>query len=536
MVQQAISLASLPGHYPSFLSNTATEDHLLLNGVVPGSLRDISGFTAHHRNVLADAIISDLEDWHAPSSAFREAEKLRSTGTYAVVTGQQAGIATGPLYTLYKAVGTIRAAGELSRAYPEHQFVPVFWIEGDDHDFDEARTISVMERSGDVRTVRYDDADSRRRHVGDRIVSREGLETFMAEIREVLGETDFTPEVLTALEEAYQGNNRTLGDGFARFMYALAGDLPLVLVSSRNTQLKALAASVFATEASNPDRLFNALQSRTEELSSQALPTPITPKPGALFVTHDGERKSLDIEENGYRIKGTEEVLSREEAAATATKHPELFSPNVALRPVVQDTILPTAIYLGGPSEIAYLNQLHSVYPLFGIEQPAIAPRPFVTLVEPKAARVLENSSVSIEQLFDTGFDPATFLMDEEKEKEIEGILAAAHKSVESGFEMFADITNDIDKSLDKALGAGMHKAGKELENFGSRLKAALKRRNETEINRLNGARALLLPSGSLQERTLNPLYIANKYGMDRLRTLLQEIDCTAGAMQMLLL
>lgn len=536
MVQQAISLASLPDHYPAFLSNTTTEDNLLLNSAVPGKLRDITGFSASHRNVLVDAIIADLERWHAPSSAFREAARLRETTTYAVVTGQQAGIATGPLYTLYKAIGTIRAAGELSKAYPEHQFVPVFWIEGDDHDFDEARSVSVLERSGDVRTIRYDDHDARRLHVGDRVVSRDGLEAFLTEIREVLGETDFTAEVMAAFEEAYGGDRRTLGDGFARFLYALAGDIPLVLVSSRNAQLKSLAASVFAAEVSDPDRLFNALSNRTEGITGKGIPTPITPKPGALFVTHNGERISLDIEGSGYRIRGTETTLSREEATAMATEHPERFSPNVALRPVVQDTILPTAIYLGGPSEVAYLNQLRDVYPLFNIEQPAICPRPFITLVEPKAARMLETSSVSLEQLFDAGFDPATYLMDEEKEKEIEDVLAAARQSVEAGFDMFADITNDIDKSLEKALGAGMHKAGKELDNFGSRLKAALKRRNETEINRLSGARTLLLPAGSLQERTINPLYIANKYGIERLRTMLQEIDCTTGAMQLLAL
>ena len=534
MVQQAISLSALPDHYASFLSASSVADPLLLSTIVPKTLRDISGFTSEHRATLVEGIVSDLERWGAHESILQHATKLGQSNTYAVVTGQQAGIATGPLYTLYKAVGTIRAAAELHRKFPDYTFVPVFWIEGDDHDFDEARTISILERSGDIRTLRYDDGDTRRLHVGDRVIRQNAFQDFIADVRESLGETDFSAELFAKIEAAYAGSDSTLTDGFARSLYALAGDLPIVLISSRNPILKSLAKEVFVREAQQPEALFQALQSRTNELAEQNIPTPIAPKQGALFLTHQQERLSLDIEGHGYQLRGTSITMSRDETVALAIEHPERFSPNVALRPLVQDAILPTAIYLGGPSEVAYMGQLQEVYESFGMEQPAIAPRPFVTLVEPKASRALERSGIDSIQLFDQNFDPGQQLIDEALENELEEALNMARTLLEEGFEKMKPVTASIDQSLVKALGASSHKAGKELDNFGARLRSALKRKNETEINRLEGARALLLPGGALQERTLNPLYIANKYGPERLREVLGEIMLLPGKMQLI--
>lgn len=534
MVQQVISLSSLPDHYPSFLSAPEVGDSLLLNTVVPEKLRDISAFTAEHRATLSEGILSDLTRWQAPERAIQEAKKLKEPNAYAVVTGQQAGIATGPLYTLYKAMGAIRTATELATAFPDNHFVPVFWIEADDHDFDEARTISVLDRAADLQSLRYNDGNEQRLHVGDRVVGAEDLETFITEAQEILGQTDFSTELFATIKAAYSGEHTTLADGFARCMYAFIGDTPLIIVSSRNAQLKRLASEIFAHEAQDPTALFNALTNRTEELAEQNIPTPVTPKPGALFLTHQGERLSLDIKTDGYQLRGTAITMSREETATLAKEHPERFSPNVALRPLVQDTILPTAIYLGGPSEVAYLRQLQNAYSVFGITAPAIAPRPFITLVEPKAARGLESSGAILEQLFDPKFEPASYLIDEATERELEDALKEAQHLVENGFGKMGAITNAIDKSLEKALGASLHKAEKELENFGSRLRSALKRKNETEIKRLEGAMALLLPGGKLQERTVSPIYVANKYGMEQLREVLQAIENTPGAMQVI--
>ena len=532
---QLIPLSVLTDHYPSFLSIPSGEENVLLgpSTPLPDRLRDLTRFTDGRREHLADAIIEDLKKWKAPAEAIEEAQKLRTPKSYGVVTGQQAGVAGGPLYTFYKAVGTMRVAKMLQERHPEHDFVPVFWIEGDDHDFDEARTLHLPERSGDLRTLRYDDGDPRRRSVGDRQVTGEGINTFLDEVREVLGETDFTEKTLELVTSSYPEGS-TLAEGFARFFYALLGPVPLVILSSRNPGLKELALDILAQEGENPERLYEALSSRTSTLKERGLPTPIEPKPGALFIRHEEERLSLDPEGDHYRIRGTETKLTRSEVMEIAERHPERLSPNVALRPILQDGILPTAIYLGGPGELAYLRQLRDVYPLFGMEMPAIAPRPFLTLLEPKVERGLAGTDMKIEDLFQTSFDAATHCMDEKTRKSIEAEIAEGREQIAAAFSRLEELTAEIDPTLEKALGAASHKAGKEMENFGGRLTGALKRKNETEIKRIESVRELLLPGGKLQERQLNVLYYANKYGIENVQRALNEIAVHPGEMQLI--
>ena len=521
---QSIPLSALPDHYPAFLQNETD--------ILPGQLRSLERFNEKHREELVRSLLGDLREWDAPAAAIRSAEKFRGENSYGVVTGQQAGIASGPLYTLYKAVSTIRVAEMLAEKYPDHEFVPVFWIEGDDHDFDEARTIHLPERSGNLRTLRYDDKDERRISVGDRKVSEEGLNAVLEEVREVIGETDFTSDLLELVRSSYSG--RTLAEGFARFFYGLLGDSPLVLLSSRNAGLKRLASDIFLQEAEHPEEQYRAITTRTVAMQGEGLPTPIDPKPGALFIQHEGERRSLDPEGEEYVIRGTDVRITKGEVVRLAKEHPEQLSPNVLLRPVVQDAILPTAIYLGGPSEVAYLHQISDLYPLFGMEAPAIAPRPFVTLIEPKVLRAIEGGELTVQRLLERSFDPEDHVLDSTKTEEIESELEAGKKLIADAFGRLKGLTSEIDKSLEKTLGAQQHKAEKELENFVGRLRGGLKRKSETEIRRIEGARESLLPGGKLQERMLNILYYANKYGLESVRRMLEEIEVMPGETQVI--
>lgn len=530
-----LSLSSLSS-YPDFLSTRSAQPGVLLGRQLQsiGPLRPLDRFTPEHRTALADAALAGLERWNAPARARSAARLLAAPNTWAVVTGQQAGIGTGPLYTVLKAVGTIRTAGELRRQNPEAQFVPVFWIEGDDHDFDEARTFAVLDRSGQPATLRYDDGDARPLHVGDRTVKAEAFAQLLDELRAVLPETEFAAATLDLLHTAYtaplaDGSAPTLSDGFARTLYALLGDQPIVLVSSRDAALKRLAADVMVQEICNPDLLFNAVQGGVDALRAEGIDAPIEPKPGALFMTHEGERRSIDIEEEGYSLRGTDLRFTREALAAQAADHPERFSPRVALRPLVQDAILPTAIYLGGPSEVAYQMQLRGAYQAFGLSAPAIAPRPFAAIVEPKVLRVLEQLALPLEQLMDPSFDPVAAFVDAEAVETLENEVARVESSIERAWNELAPTIEEIDTTLSKTLQAGIAASRKELEKLTGKLRSALKRRESTSIERAAAARTMLLPGGELQERTLAPISFTARYGVERLgRTLaLLQIDPT---------
>ncbi len=529
---RAVSLREQAG-YPSFLSGDIREDGLLLNEPLGElrALRRLDRFTPEHRGALADAINECLVRWDAPAEALEAAATLRDPDSYAVVTGQQAGIAGGPLYTLYKAIGAVRAAEELSRLHPEHRFVPVFWIEGDDHDFDEARKIALLDRSGNPQALAYDDGIAAPLHVGDRANSGPGVEALAASLREILPPTDFTDQAIAVVTGSYRAGER-LADGFARALYTILGETPLVLVDSRNPALKRLAADLFATEAADPAPLFDAVQGRTAGLAGAGQPTPISPKPGALFITHEGERRSLVPDGDGYTVKGTGRHMSRDEAAALARTSPELFSPNVALRPIVQDAILPTAIYLGGPSEVAYLRQIRDGYDVFGMEPAAVMPRPFVLLLEPKVRRVLDAGDLSLEELLAEEFDAAARAVDGAVLEEVEQSRERALEGLRSAYAEMESVIRRIDPTLEKTLGAAAAGATKGVEDLAKRLGSALKKKQQTEIDRLAGARTMVMPGGSLQERVLNPLYFIDKYGLERFREAVRGITLQPGMMQ----
>ena len=528
-MSQTIPLSAL-AQYPPHLSDT----HTSIDGagsVATVALRSIDRFDVEHRASLADALLADMLAWSAPPAALAAVEVLREPGSYAVVTGQQAGIATGPLYTLYKAIGAVRQARELEARYPEHRFVAVFWIEADDHDFDEARRITVLDRAGLARGIAYDDGDASPRHVGDRMVAREALDALESSLRETMMETEFTSEVTDLLESAY-GAAATLASGFARSLYGILGDVPLVVLSSRNARLKRLAADVFEREALEPATLHAALVERTAALADAGHATPISPKAGALFMTHDGARRSLDVTGDGYTLREAGTRYTREQIAEIARSTPELLSPNVALRPLVQDAILPTAMYLGGPSEVAYLDQVAGAYASFDLEAPQFVSRPFVLLLEPKAKRALEQAGLALEQILREDFNVAAHVVDETVEREIDDARERALAQMRSAVSELEALTRRIDPTLEKTLGATGASAEKGLDDFTKRLRSALKRRSQTEIDRLESARELVLPGGHLQERTLNALYYINKYGLERVRSVLGEVEVAEGVVQ----
>lgn len=495
-------------------------------------IRPLDRFTERHRSELVAAIQRDLERWNAPSSARRSADRLGALNGWAVVTGQQAGIAAGPLFTLYKGLGVIDAAKEMQTTRGDSPVVPVFWIESDDHDFEEARAVGIIDRNGDYQVLRYDDNDDHRRHVGDRVVSIDGIGRLADELRSHLPESDFTNGAIELLTDSYR-DGETLADGFARFLYALLGETELVVVSARNPVLKRLSADVLEAEGVDPLPMYDALKSATEDRKREGHQTPIDPKEGGLFITVDGERRSLDVDGGAYVIRGTDQRLTRAEVASIARETPELLSPNVALRPVIQDAAIPTVLYVAGPTEYAYHGQLSGVYSRFKVEQPAVAPRPSALLLEPKVVRALESGPLTLDELLQHNLDISARLIDAESDHAIDNAKSLALARLEEAWHVFDQIVVAIDGTLEKSTGAGIASGAKDMENLARKLRSALKRREETTIRRMEGARMLVLPGGNPQERALNVIGFIARYGLDAIRHVLSRVHAASNVLEL---
>ena len=489
------------------------------------TLQQIPTLSAEHRTTLVAALLGDLDRWGAPDSAKRSAKRLAQEGSVAVVTGQQAGIAGGPLYTLYKAESAADHAARIQDQNPNVSVVPVFWIEGDDHDFEEVRQLGLFDQTGTFKKVRYGDDDNmlnqKRISIARKVVDPIAFEKFVEELFELLGSTSFTDVAKKRLRDAYlaplsNGSDQsvTLVDGFARYLYQLLGDkTPVVLLSSHNPSLKRLASNQFVAAATNVEAHHQAVVEQTKVLKTAGEKTPITPRLGHLFIQHEGERLPLDVEGEIYKIRGTDVELSRKQVADIAREQPENLSPNVMLRPIVQDSILPTVMYVGGPTEVVYLKQLAGLYLAHGVKMPAVVRRDSKLIVEPKVERALQKSGRTLHELLAEDFDAPALLIDKDIDDQVEGVAAISRRELAAIFERLVELASSVDPSLKGAAGAAGARATKEVESTIGRIKGSLKKRLKTDIDRLESARNLVMPQGNPQERMIGAPYYQNRYG-----------------------
>jgi bacillithiol biosynthesis cysteine-adding enzyme BshC len=307
-----------------------------------------------------------------------------AAGAVAIVSGQQVGLFSGPAYSIYKAVSILRVAEEITRRGTDA--VPVFWLATEDHDLAEVNHTFFNTRSG---LARYDlpatEADSGRR-MGEIALGRE-IEALVDAAAKTLEGTN-AEAVAHALRESYTPD-ATYGLAYGKLMARIFAGRGIVFIDPLDPRLHRIAAPVFRRAIEEAGPLREALTARAKELEGAGLhaQVKVTAETTLLFYNVDGRRQPLRSRDGKYFAGDAE--ISAAEILRAADEHPELLTPNVLLRPIVQDSLLPTATYIGGPSEVAYMAQAQVVYQRILGRMPAILPRASFTLVEPPVARFL---------------------------------------------------------------------------------------------------------------------------------------------------
>jgi bacillithiol synthase len=431
-----------------------------------------------------------------------------AAGAVAIVTGQQVGLFSGPAYTFYKAISAVRVADETRRRGIDA--VSIFWLATEDHDLAEVNHSSWVTRNG---LARYDlparDQDAGKR-VGE-VVLGEAAQSLVSVAAQAL-QGPGAEEVSRALHESY-APDETFGSAFGKLMARLLSGLGIIFIDPLDVRLHRLVAPVFLRALDDAGPLTDALLARSKELESAGLhaQVKVTRETTLLFHNIDGRREPLRSR-NGKFFAGETE-LSREQIAAAIATTPDLITPNALLRPVVQDSLLPTAAYIGGPAEVAYLAQSQVVYAKTLGRMPAILPRASFTIVEQPIARFLAQYGLEIRdflrgsqhvraQMEQKALPDALVSRFGKSEEELTGLLKS-----------YREPLGRLDSTLLDALDVAERKM---LYQF-SQLKAKVARAENFRSGVLDRHERILLdalyPNGDLQERTVSALPFIAAYG-----------------------
>ena len=449
------------------------------------------------RAAAARVIGTTNRAWGADADALASAERLRSRETLAVVTGQQPGLFGGPLYSLIKAMSTVAAGRELE-ARTGQPVVPVFWIEGDDHDFEEIRGAWLLDRAGSPHPLRYEPEDE---HVGLPAFRRfldDSILDLHRQLPEILPETEYTGDLLLAARDCY-APGRSLSEAFGRLLLHLSRGSGLLVMDPTSPELKRLAFPVYEDAVRHEAEGRRRIAARTREIEATGFHGQAAPEGYGVFCTGS----------TGVRARvRTDSAGNRPEAVLDGCV--ERLSAAVLLRPLVQDFLLPTALYVGGPSEIAYHAQMGDLYGLHRIPRPLVIPRHQVAILTRSQLRVLDQDGIGFDEL--SAGDEAA-LNRRAADPAAQWAFAKANEAVDSSLEDVEQAAGAVDRSLTAAVRRARGKVHAILADLEVKSVRAAKRRDEERRQRFLRARNALFPGGAPQERRLSPLVFANRYG-----------------------
>jgi bacillithiol biosynthesis cysteine-adding enzyme BshC len=480
------------------------------------------------RDLLARVLLRQNTAFGCGEEVLKQVTLLKKPTTFAVVTGQQVGLFGGPMYSVFKAITAIKLCRRLKSSLPHFDFVPLFWLEGEDHDFEEVSHVGVINGEGAPVQVRYTHSEgAEERNLGPigELPFTEQIQKALSDLQNSLQKTEFTPGLIEGLRKSYAPGS-TFNQAFVDWMNGLFGDQGLAYVTANDRELKQRMSPLFVKEISSHPRTSQLVIARSAELEEN-YHAQIKAKPVNLFMFHRGGRYLIEPRENDFSLKGTRHFISPDEMMSIAQERPELLSPNVVLRPIVQDWILPTVAYVGGPSEIAYHAQLQPVYQSFGVPQPVLYPRASASFVEERLERLMDKYQIEVFRFFEEGSSLVKHVLTQMAEINLEEVFGRATKSTEDVMNELQFALKEIDPTLLGPLESTRGKATSSLAVLKDKAFAAQQRKNDTVVRQLERGTSSLLPNGGLQERELSLLYYMNKYGPDLPKWLMDELDIT---------
>ena len=477
-------------------------------------------YDSGRRQQIADILLSQNGTWGASAATLERIERFRA-GAMAVVTGQQVSLFGGPLFSLYKALTAIKVAEIANRqGIPA---VPIFWLATEDHDLDEISAATVLASDGSLARLATASQGSEGAPVSDVRLSAD-VSALVLKLRQLLGDS----EVVEHLAEAYQPG-RSFGDAFARLFTRLFADFGVILIDGADPRLHQIASPVYRAAVAGAQDINEAQRERDRALEAAGYhrQVKVTPATTLLFGVQKGAR--IPIHRLNGRFGFGEERLSESELLQRIASEPENFSGNVLLRPVVQDFLLPTLAYVGGPSEVAYFAQAAVVYEqLLGRVTPVL-PRLSATVVEPRMHALLSKYGITVADVLQREVILGEFLSQRTLPTQVADAFAGASLSLEQSLSQLRAPLQRLDPTLVAAADKAHAKMRYQLERIRGRAARAQLRRGD-EISR-HAARLVdsLYPYHDLQERGLAGVGMLARHGTALLGQIYAQLQPTCA-------
>ncbi|MGM0635496.1 MAG: bacillithiol biosynthesis cysteine-adding enzyme BshC [Bacteroidota bacterium] len=451
-----------------------------------------NSFSVERRKTLVEVLQHQYKNTAVSEATQFHFTNLTKENTFTVTTGHQLNIFTGPLYFLYKIVSAIELCRELKVHYPEHQFVPVYWMATEDHDFDE---ISFFNYRG----KKWDWKQTQEGPVGR--MSTKSLENTVNKLCESLGKSDAAEDLKTLFTKAYL-QEHNLADATRILVNELFGDYGLVIIDGDDQSLKQQAIPHFEKELFHQQVEKNT-QNANQYIQELGYSLQVNPREINLFYIKDGLRERIvSTESGGFAVVNTEITFSATEIQEELHQYPERFSPNVMMRPLYQEVVLPNLCYIGGGGELAYWLQLKDYFEAENIPFPTLLPRNSALLYTQKQAQKAKRLEVNITDLFLNTDELKTKLTHQLSTIEID--FSQQKKFLEQQFEDLYRIAQKTDASFEGAVAAQEQKQKNGLDHLEKRLRKAQKRKLADYLNRVEALQDELFPQKMLQERHAN--------------------------------
>ncbi|MDR6966154.1 bacillithiol biosynthesis cysteine-adding enzyme BshC [Flavobacterium arsenatis] len=470
-------------------------------------------FDIENRKVLVSVLKEQYQSLTVSKLTNQNIEALKEQNTFTITTGHQLNLFTGPLYFLYKIISAINLSKELKTKYPDYNFVPVYWMATEDHDFDE---INYFNFKGKKFRWNKESAGP----VGR--LSTEGLAEVLHVFSKELGQGSNAETIKKLFEEAYLKHDN-LTDATRFLANSLFGEYGLVILDADNKELKKLFIPFVKEELLHQTSSKKVLET-TEKLKKYNVQ--VNPRDINLFYIEDHLRERIIFQNETYYVNKTDIRFSEKEMLSELENHPEKFSPNVIMRPLYQEVILPNLCYIGGGGELAYWLELKSFFDAVNITFPIILLRNSVLLATEKQAKKADKLNLNWNDLFSKQTD----LVNEKIKSFSEFAIDFSEQKafLKQQFENLNAIASKTDKSFSGAVKAQEAKQIKGLENLEKRLLKAEKRKHSEELERITDLQNELFPIKSLQERQTNfsEFYVTNGEALiPKLMTELQPLE-----------
>jgi len=494
-----------------------------------GSWQDIIGrITSRKRyyNELAGVLRRQNSNLKTSSMAMENIDSMASNSAFAVVTGQQVGAFTGPLYTIYKALTAIDLSRKLSRKFGV-KFIPVFWMESNDHDLAEANHINILDQESNLLRLEYISKGYVPGSSMKDVLIDDGFREFSRKLMDRFPDTEFKPDVFHLIDSSYQNSgSENLTQGFGQMMSKLLGEFGLVLLDPSDPDLKKLMKPIFEKNIHNPLEPMAIVNCAGEKLKKAGYESQIEKSLDStgLFLEKDKIRHKLFYRNGFFIMDEKAEKLNHSEIMEILNSEPWRFSPNVAIRPIIQDYLLPTAAYVAGPGEICYFAQLRELYHFFDVNMPVIYPRASITIVENKIQRIIDKNNLSIGDLSENYEKVFSRISKNTAAAKLGEILETSKSEIDQTFHKLTVKLNEFDPNMRNFVESTRKKIDYQINILGERAYKIQRDRDDILKDQIKRSCMNIFPEGKPQERVFNIIQYFVLYGLNFIDDLMSVI------------